>query len=88
VWFGKLISEEGFTLAYGNKTITYADARGAFQFGLEDGKLFPSPYQISGDPLQLSPSELSEIVERIVRGIKSEGNNVEVFSKQDSGLTK
>jgi hypothetical protein len=32
-WFEKLLSDEGFTLAYGHNSITYSDARGSFQFG-------------------------------------------------------
>jgi len=80
-WFGKLISDEGFTLAYGNRSIRYSDARGTFEFGFEDGILFPKPHQVAGDRASLSQSELGEIVDRVVRGIRSEGHTVQVFSK-------
>jgi hypothetical protein len=33
IWFGKLVSDEGFTLEYGYKTIRYTDERGTFMFG-------------------------------------------------------
>jgi hypothetical protein len=80
-WFGKLVSDEGFTLAYGNRTITYCDERGSFSFGLEDGFLFPTPFQVAGEPVQLNQSELSEVVDRVIRGIRSDGHAVEVYSK-------
>jgi hypothetical protein len=81
LWFGKLISDEGFSLAYGNKSITYSDGRGSFQFGFEDGLLFPSPKQLTGNPVSLDESSLNVIIERVVRGIRSEGHEVDVYSK-------
>jgi hypothetical protein len=80
-WFGKLVSDEGFTLAYQYKGITYTDERGTFEFSLEGGVLIPKPYQIAGVPVTLTQSETDQMVERVVRGIKSEGNVVQVFSK-------
>lgn len=80
-WFGRLISDEGFTLEYGNKTIKYTDDRGSFEFGFEDGFLFPKPHQVTGEPVSLSRSELDAIFERITRGIKSEGHAVQVYEK-------
>ena len=50
IWFGKLISDEGFSLAYGNRSITYSDERGSYQFGFEDGFLSPRPLQVEGEP--------------------------------------
>jgi hypothetical protein len=79
-WFGKLISDEGFTLKYGNKSIRYTDKRGSFEFGLEDGFLFPTPLQVAGEPLTLNQSELREIIERVIRGIRSESHAVQVYS--------
>ena len=73
-WFGKLVSDEGFTLRYGNKSITYSDRRGSFEFGLEDGFLFPMPTQVDGEPITLNQSEVDAIVERVIRGIRSEGH--------------
>ena len=80
-WFGKLVSDEGFTLAYAHKSINYSDDRGTFEFPLEDGLLVPTPFQVAGEAVSLNQSEINQMVERIVRGIKSEGNAVQVFSK-------
>ena len=80
-WIGKLESDEGFTLAYGNRSITYSDERGSFKFGFEDGLLFPEPFQTAGVPVLLSQPETAEIVERVIRGIRSEGHAVEVYTK-------
>lgn len=81
IWFGKLISDEGFSLAYGNKTITYEDDRGSFEFGLEDGFLFSKPRQVDGVPVTLGQSELNVMLDRIIRGIRSEGHEIRVYSK-------
>jgi len=81
IWFGKLVSDEGFALAYGNKSITYSDDRGSFQFGFEDGLLFPTPKQLTGKPVSLDASSLSAIIERVVRGIRFEGHAVEVYQQ-------
>jgi hypothetical protein len=81
IWFGKLVSDEGFALGYGNKSITYSDARGSFEFGLEDGFLFPKPKQVAGKPVYLDQSELDAMIDRVVRGIRSEGHAVQVYSK-------
>lgn len=82
IWFGKLMSDEGFSLAYGHRTITYTDERGSYQFGLEDGFLFPRPFQVGGKPRSLNQSELDEIVGRVIRGIESEGHAVQVHPPQ------
>ncbi len=81
IWFGRLISDEGFALAYGNKSITYSDDRGSFQFGFEDGLLFPTPKQLTGKPVSLDGPSLSTMLERVVRGIHFEGHAVEVYSQ-------
>jgi hypothetical protein len=83
-WFGKLVSDEGFTLAYGNRSITYSDPRGSFQFGLEDGFLFPTPAQIAGEPRTVEASELHKIIERVISGIRSEGHAVELYASSPS----
>jgi hypothetical protein len=80
IWFGKLISDEGFKLWYGHKSIYYEDARGRYCFGFEDGLLFPEPFRVKGAPKNLTSPEVKEIVERVIRGIKSEGYEIEVFN--------
>jgi hypothetical protein len=80
-WFGKVVSDEGFSLSYGHKSVTYCDYRGCFEFGFEDGLLSPTPYQIEGEKISLSPSDVDEIVNRVVRGIQWSGLEVEVFRR-------
>jgi hypothetical protein len=79
IWFGKLVSDEGFTLAYGNKSITYSDNRGSFEFGFEDGFLFPTPHQLAGQQAPLSETDIDAMIERIISGIRSEGHTVQVY---------
>lgn len=81
IWFGELVSDEGFALKYGNKTVTYRDERGSFEFGLEDGLLFPKPRQVAGRPIVLDQSQLKVVIDRITRGLRSEGHDIEVYSK-------
>jgi hypothetical protein len=81
-WFGELVSDEGFSLAYGNRTIAYRDERGSFEFGLEDGFLFPTPRQTSGIPISLTQDELHQMIQRIIDGGRSEGNEISVYLKQ------
>lgn len=81
-WFGELRSDEGFTLRYGNRSVTYSDDRGSFQLGFEDGFLLPPVRQVAGKPIVLTPAESEQIVDRVLRGIRSEGHNVEVYSQQ------
>jgi hypothetical protein len=79
---GKLTSDEGFTLAYGNRSVTYTDARGAFEFGFEDGFLFTPPYQVKGAKVSLNDSDVDVIIKRVIRGIESEGHSVRVHLKE------
>ncbi len=80
-WLGKLVSDEGFEVAFGHKSVYYIDYRGKFEFGYEDGYLFPtSCFQVAGEAISLSQKERSQMVERIVSGIREDGTTVEVFS--------
>ena len=81
IWFGKLRSDEGFDLGYGNKSVTYSDERGAFSFPFEDGYLFPEPRQVRGPAFNLSNAELEQMTNRVLDGIRSEGHPVEVWRK-------
>jgi hypothetical protein len=77
--FGRLASDEGFTLAYGNKSVTYSDSRGSFVLGLEDDYLFPPPSQKTGQRRDLSAAEAEIIVERVLDALRSDGKSVGVF---------
>lgn len=76
---GKLASDEGFTLTYGNKSVTYTDDRGSFELGFEDGYLLPPPHQIKGEPIALSASDAEIITGRVLDGLRSDGKSVQVF---------
>jgi hypothetical protein len=78
-WFGPLVSDEGFTLTYSHNTVLYTDPRGTFAFGFEDGVLFPTPFQVKGEPLSIEQLNLDGMIDRIVRGIQFQGNEVEVY---------
>ena len=83
-WFGRLRSDEGFTLAYGHRSITYADERGACQFGFEDGFLFPEPQRISGQQCHMDAKELEIVLARVMDGIRSEGHYVELYTQRSN----
>ena len=80
-WLGKLVSDEGFQISFAHKSVYYHDPRGTFEFGYEDGLLSETPYQVSGQTVSLSQPEIDQMVERVVKGIKSEDLPVQVFCK-------
>lgn len=73
---GKLISDEGFEISFGHRSVYYRDSRGEFELAYEDEFLSAAPYQVSGQPVVLSQSEIDQIVERVVQGIAWEGREV------------
>jgi len=79
-WFGRLVSDEGFSLGFGSKSVTYHDERGEFEFGFEDGLLFLPPHRSTGPVLQLSPAELDEMVRRVTEALRWDGHAVRVFT--------
>jgi hypothetical protein len=81
IWFGKLRSDEGFDLAYGHRTITYSDHRGAFEFPFEDEFLFPDPRQVQGVPMQLNATDAKQMTERVLDGSRFDGHHVEIWRK-------
>jgi len=83
-WFGKLISNEGFSLAHGNKATTYIDHRGSFEFAYEDGFVFLPPHQVRGKPVSLAEAEINSMVEHVLSGIRFEGHIAEVFQKHNA----
>ncbi len=79
--FGKLVSDEGCEVSYAHRSVYYSDNRGRFEFGYEDGLLFPKPFQVAGEPISLNQSEIDQMVDRVVRGIKIDGHPVQVYRK-------
>jgi hypothetical protein len=78
LWFGPLDSDEGFSLSFSHLTVLYTDPRGTFAFGLEDGLLSPTLFQVSGDPWMVNKAELDVMIERVLRGLRSQGTKVEL----------
>ena len=69
----RIISDEGFTISFGRLSVYYTDERGRFEFPYEDGILVPRPYQVSGNAISLSRSEIEKMVEGVADGIISGG---------------
>ena len=80
-WFGILVSDEGFEISFAHKGVYYSDSSGKFEFGDEAGLLSSTPYQIEGEPVSLTQAEIDKMVDRVVKGIESEGNDVMVFGR-------
>ena len=78
IWFGPLISDEGFSLSFSHMTVLYTDPRGTFAFGFEDGRLSPTPFQVSGEPWRTNQEELDVMIERVLRGLRSQGTRAEL----------
>jgi hypothetical protein len=81
-WFGKLVSDEGFSIARANRSINYTDDHGTFQFAYEDGFLIPKPHQVAGEEISLTQQNIDQMVDRVMRGINSEGGSVQVWREQ------
>ncbi len=79
-WFGRPISDQGFSISYGHRSVNYKDNRGVFQFGFEDGWLFPAPHQVGGDPVSLDETEIANMVDRVRAGIEFDGHTVRVWT--------
>jgi hypothetical protein len=80
-WFGDLVSDEGFTLKFGYRSVEYTDEHGSFGFGMEDEWLFPKPWLLTGEPAVLDQAQLDVILDRIIRGSRSEGKDLKVYSE-------
>jgi hypothetical protein len=81
LWLGKIVSDEGFEISFAHKSVYYRDSRGKFEFGYESGRLSSIPYQIEGEHVALTQAEIEQMVDRVVRGIESDGTQVDVFSE-------
>jgi hypothetical protein len=78
---GKISSDDGFSVAYGHKTVLYTDQRGTFQIGYEDGLIFPDSLRLM-DPIRpLSEPERTLIIERILSALEWDGQDVAVFRR-------
>jgi hypothetical protein len=75
-WFGKPVSKEGFEVFFGHKSVYYQDSRGKFEFGYEDGYLSSVPYQVEGQRISLSASDIEQMLDRVIHGIETDGGEV------------
>ena len=81
LFFGNLVSDEGFEISFAHKSAYYSDSRGKFEFGYEPGYLSETPYQIEGERVLLTKPEIDEMVGRVVRAHEFNGDRVDVFRK-------
>jgi hypothetical protein len=78
--YGDLVSDEGFEISFSHKSVYYRDSRGKFGFGYEDTSLSGVPHQIEGERVTLSQSDIDQMVDRVVEGIKASGSpDVDVY---------
>jgi hypothetical protein len=69
--FGRIRSDEGFSVYYGHRTVYYSDERGEFQIGYEDGLLFPD---------LLPESHKALILNRVLQALEWDGHNPRVWT--------
>ncbi|MGD0648073.1 MAG: hypothetical protein ABR971_08770 [Acidobacteriaceae bacterium] len=84
-FFGKLRSDEGCWITYGNKSVRYHDERGEFELGFEDDWLFPDILQKSGYPIKLTDFEKTQILDRVLDGLRSDGHDAKLFPRTEPG---
>ncbi len=71
---GRIHSDDGFSVHYGNKTLYYTDQRGSLQIGYEDHLLFPSSMSGFASNCELSDSDRKLILERMLRALEWDGH--------------
>jgi hypothetical protein len=81
---GRIYSDAGFLIYYGNRTLYYEDERGTFQIGYEDGLLFPTSLCLTNPIRQVPESDKVLIIERMLEALKWDGQPADVFSKNSS----
>ncbi len=78
--FGRISSDEGFTISYGHKTLYYTDERGTFQIGYEDDRLFPASLCLTVPTGQVAKADRELILDRILRALEWDGRHPAVQS--------
>jgi hypothetical protein len=84
-FFGKLRSDDGCCITYGNKSVTYHNERGQFELGFEDNWLFPDVWQKSGESIELTDVEKTQILDRVLDGLRSDGHDAKLFPNREAG---
>jgi hypothetical protein len=71
---GRIHSDEGFSVFYGNKTLHYTDQRGTLQIGYEDDLLFPNSLRGFASNCKLSDVDRDLILDRMLRALEWDGH--------------
>lgn len=79
--FGRIRSDEGFTVQYGHKSVYYSDERGEFQIGYEDGLLFPDSLCQVRSVRKIPEVDKALILNRMLKALKWDGHNPRVPGK-------
>jgi hypothetical protein len=82
-YFWKLRADDGSWITYGNKSVNYHDDRGKFQLAFEDGWLFPDIWQKPGIPVQLTDSDKTQILDRVLAALLSDGHDAKLFPNKN-----
>lgn len=76
--FGRIRSDEGFSIWFGHRTVFYADERGTFEIGYEDGLIFPGSLSLTHPIRPVSEPDRALIVKRILSALEWDGHKPEV----------
>lgn len=80
--FGRIRSDEGFTVHYGHKTLYYSDERGTFQIAYEDGLLFPDSLCLALPIREIPQQDKALIIDRMLRSLEWDGHHARVWTEQ------
>lgn len=78
--FGRIRSDEGFSVYYGHKTLYYSDERGTFQVGYQDDLLFPDSLRLSEPTREIPVHDKALIIDRMLRALEWDGRRVTVWA--------
>jgi hypothetical protein len=77
--FGRIRSDEGFSVYSGHKTLYYSDQRGTLQIGYVDGLLFPESLSWVKSNRILSESYRALILDRMLRSLEGDGHSARLW---------
>lgn len=78
--FGRIRSNEGFTVRYGHKSVYYTDERGEFQIGFEDELLFPASLCLLKPFREIAEDDRALILDRVLQALKWDGHDARVWA--------
>ena len=77
---GRITSDEGFSVYYGHRALYYADERGTFEIGYEDGLLFPKSLSGFKSNCELSDTQRALVLERMLQALDWDGHPARLWS--------